>query len=286
MRFIMQAFGKPYGVCFVANFVQNFLFSILVTIIAPITTNKWHFDPFKNSLLFSAASAIMVLVIFVVAACSHISKNIDRIVILVSQLFMGASLISLAIIVTADKDLHFWELCIVVTLLVIGVPGQNTSITSIYSKFITLEYGTEKLGEYTGLLLQFGSIGSVLGPLWAGFALKYSTPILVSVAFFFLLLALFWTLMYYKTLVLPGNDLATTMEPEAFKHPMYIARKASVFGAHQVANQGVSSGVFPLAHYPAVEEEEGESINENAGNSRRWQNGVLQYENVLLTTKQ
>lgn len=290
-QFVKQSIGKPYGVCFVACFVQNFIFAVVVTIITPITTSRYSFDPFKNSILFAAASGIMVLVIFVVAMAGTLVKHIDRVVILISQVFMAIGLVGIGILLVR-LELSFPELCGVVILIVIGVPGQNTAISSIYSKFITIEYGVEKLGEYTGLLLQFGALGSVLGPLWAGFALSLSGggailpksyEVLTAGLVFFLLISMLWTIFFFKSLILP-----TPLPVAEGERIGVVAKQAAKVATQRMANTGMTTvGPQQFAQYDAQEEAvvlDPQDLQSETGKS--WVKAEVQYNSVKIGNSQ
>jgi len=168
--FILSSFFKPYGACFIICFVQNFDFSVLETIATPLTAQLYKFGPFQNSLFYSALSLEMVIIIFVTAFASRMGVQ-DRIILLCAQTFVGAGSVCMLIYYT-QPELDFWKFCVFAALLIAGIPSQNISVMSTYSKLLTAEFGTAKQGLYTGIIMLFGSLARILGPLWGGATLE------------------------------------------------------------------------------------------------------------------
>jgi MFS family permease len=177
MWFILTAFMKPYGACFIICFVQNFDFSVLETIATVLTSNFYNFDAFKNSLFYSALSLEMVVIIFITAAASRMGAQ-DRILLLIAQAFVGAGSIGMLIFYTRPH-VDFWKFCLFAALLIAGIPSQNISVMSTYSKLLTAEFGQAKQGLYTGIIMLFGSLARILGPLWGGSCMEANKLVLL-----------------------------------------------------------------------------------------------------------
>jgi len=192
MYFIASSIYKPYGACFIICFIQNFDFSVLETIATAITADYYGFGSFRNSLFYSALSVEMVLIIFITAFLSRTGVD-DRIILLVAQGFVGAGSIGM-LIFFPHHSLPFWQFCLFSALLIAGIPSQNIAVMSTYSKLLTAEYGQARQGLYTGIIMLFGSLARVLGPLWGGFETKH-------LKILFTLLVAMWSVDLLFTLI-------------------------------------------------------------------------------------
>jgi len=197
--FILTSFMKPYGACFVICFVQNFDFSVLETIATVMTSQLYGFTDFKNSLFYSALSLEMVVVIFITAFASRMKVD-DRYILLVAQAFVGAGSIGMLFYYT-KIHIDFWLFSLFAALLIAGIPSQNISVMATYSKLLTAEFGQAKQGLYTGIIMLFGSLARILGPLWGGQTLNANKKVLL----FGLLVAMWafdvlFTLSFFKKL--------------------------------------------------------------------------------------
>jgi len=177
LSFIGTAFLKPYGACFVICFVQNFDFSVLETVATVLTWQLYKFDDFHNSLFYSALSVEMVIVIFATAFASR-AKVDDRYILLLSQAFVGAGAICMLFYYTKPY-IPFWMFALFAALYIAGIPSQNISVMSTYSKLLTAEFGQAKQGLYTGIIMLFGSAARILGPLWGGTTLNDGKKVLL-----------------------------------------------------------------------------------------------------------
>jgi len=177
LYFILSAFLKPYGACFIICFVQNFDFSVLETIATPMTATLYNFGAFKNSLFYSALSLEMVVIIFITAAASRFKVQ-DRFILLAAQTSVGIGSIGMLAFYTR-KDVAFPVFCVFAGFLVAGIPSQNISVMSTYSKLLTAEFGPAKQGLYTGIIMLFGSLARILGPLWGGITLAHHKLVLL-----------------------------------------------------------------------------------------------------------
>jgi len=175
--FILTAFLKPYGACFIICFVQNFDFSVLETIATPMTAKLYGFGAFRNSLFYSALSLEMVIIIFITAAASKFNVQ-DRFILLAAQTCVGVGSIGMLFYYTRE-EVKFFIFCLFAAFLVAGIPSQNISVMSTYSKLLTAEFGQTKQGLYTGIIMLFGSLARILGPLWGGFTLEHDKKVLL-----------------------------------------------------------------------------------------------------------
>jgi len=177
MWFIATSFFKPYGACFVICFVQNFDFSVLETIATVLTANMYGFKSFENSLFYSALSLEMVFIIFITAAASRFHVQ-DRIILLAAQTCVGVGAIGMFFFYP-QPHLAFWKFCLFAAFLVAGIPSQNISVMATYSKLLTAEFGQTKQGLYTGIIMLFGSLARILGPIWGGTTLEHNQLVLL-----------------------------------------------------------------------------------------------------------
>lgn len=199
IHFVLTAFLKPYGACFIICFVQNFDFSVLETIATPMTQQLYNFTDFRNSLFYSALSLEMVVVIFITAAASRMKVD-DRYILVVAQMFVGAGSICMLFYYT-QPTVEFWKFSLFAALLIAGIPSQNISVMSTYSKLLTAEFGQAKQGLYTGIIMLFGSLARILGPIWGGTTLEHNKKFML-----FSLLCAMWafdvlfTLSFFRKL--------------------------------------------------------------------------------------
>jgi len=199
LRFVITAFLKPYGACFIICFVQNFDFSVLETIATPLTKQFFGFNDFHNSLFYSALSLEMVIVIFITAIASRSGVD-DRYILVIAQTFVGSGAICMLLYYTRPH-VEFWKFCLFASLLIAGIPSQNISVMSTYSKLLSAEFGQAKQGLYTGIIMIFGSMARILGPLWGGQTLEHN----LMIPLFALLVGLWafdvmFTLSFFKKL--------------------------------------------------------------------------------------
>jgi len=193
LNFILSSFTKPYGVCFLVCFVQNFDFSVLEAITTPLT-ERYGFGPFQNSLLYSFISVTMIVVI---VATLIMSKYIqDRYILVGGQLFMGAGLILMYTFF--DKIIPLVYFCGTIAILVCGLPSQNTAIMSTYSKLLTAEFGQSGQGLYTGVMMLFGSLARIVGPLWGGYMVSNLNILFTLLLAMFVIDVLFTLLSFRK----------------------------------------------------------------------------------------
>eukprot|EP00026_Physarum_polycephalum_P007494 Phypoly_transcript_07556.p1 GENE.Phypoly_transcript_07556~~Phypoly_transcript_07556.p1 ORF type:complete len:497 (+),score=74.71 Phypoly_transcript_07556:171-1493(+) len=200
LSFLMLSFSKPWGVCFIITFVQNFDFSVLETCVTLYTTSIYGFTTFQNSLMYSAMSLEMIAVIVLTAVASKWVT--DRVIIVFAMLFMGGGVILL--LVFFNHHSPFYVLVIIVSVLLVGLPSQNTAVMSCYSKLIDYEYPKAKQGLYSGVMMVFGSAARIVGPLWGGFAtgLKstYNTQIMASLLVGMFGIEFLVTLIFFRKL--------------------------------------------------------------------------------------
>jgi len=175
--FVLTAFLKPYGACFIICFVQNFDFSVLETIATVLTSQLYNFNDFHNSLFYSALSVEMVIVIFITAFASRSGVD-DRYILVTAQMFVGTGAICMLFYYTKPY-VEFWMFSLFAGLLIAGIPSQNISVMSTYSKLLSAEFGQAKQGLYTGIIMLFGSLARILGPLWGGTTLGADRKVLL-----------------------------------------------------------------------------------------------------------
>ncbi|EGG14848.1 hypothetical protein DFA_10721 [Cavenderia fasciculata] len=159
--------------CFLINFVQNFVFGALETLITPITHQQYNFDTLDNSVMYSVISGEVIIFIFATVFAAN--KGIqDKYLILFGQVFLGAGLAMLLVFFggPATRHVELWKFALSVIITTMGIPTQNTSIYSLYSKLLNRIYGeNEPQGFQTGFMMLMGSGARILGPLLAGYGL-------------------------------------------------------------------------------------------------------------------
>jgi len=194
LRFLTSSFTKPYLACFVVSFVQNFDFAVLEAMVTPFTKANYKFGPLQNSILFSAISVEMIIIILVTSILSH--RIQDRIILLFGEIFMGAGVILGFFFMNSHTPFHMF--CITVGVLVLGLPSQSTAVMGAYAKLLTQAYGHTKQGLYTGVIMVFGSLGNILGPLWAGYT--HSLHLLYGLLIIMWAIELITTLIFFQKL--------------------------------------------------------------------------------------
>jgi len=193
--------------CFVINFVQNFVFGALETLITPITQEQYNFSTIQNSIMYSLVSVEIILFIFATVIVSSKGMKLsiqDRDIIVFGQLFLGAGLIILCVFFggNASGKVALWKFCLGVGITTVGIPTQNTSIYSLYSKLLNGIYGDEAdQGFQTGFMMLMGSAARILGPLWAGYGIGLSERFPLFIVFISLwVFDIFITLLFFKRL--------------------------------------------------------------------------------------
>eukprot|EP01133_Synstelium_polycarpum_P017371 gene17371-20725_t len=191
--------------CFAINFVQNFVFGTLETIITPITQNQYKFTTIDNSITYSVVSAEIIVFIFATVAASNFGAQ-DKYLILFGQVFLGGGLTLLLVffgLTPIATHVPFWKFCLAVGITTVGIPTQNTSIYSLYSKLLNRIYGEDaSQGFETGVLMLVGSAARIVGPLWG----SYGTGSTMSNMFpLFIVLLAIWVFDMGVTLIFFGK---------------------------------------------------------------------------------
>eukprot|EP01132_Coremiostelium_polycephalum_P005139 gene5139-6399_t len=200
--------------CCVINFVQNFVFGALETMITPITEEQYGFNTLKNSIMYSIVSAEIIVFIFATIAASN--KNIqDKFIIFFGQTFLGAGLALLFAFFggPASREVQMWKFALSVAITTVGIPTQNTSVYSLYSKLLNRIFGDEAQGFYTGFMMLMGSGARILGPLWAGYGLEMTNRFPLFIVFLALwVFDIGVTLIFWKklTFITDPNSKTTT----------------------------------------------------------------------------
>ncbi|KAF2077643.1 hypothetical protein CYY_001030 [Polysphondylium violaceum] len=189
--------------CFVINFVQNFVFGALETLITPITQEQYNFGTLQNSLMYSIVSVEIIIFIFATVIAS--GKGIqDKFIVFFGQLFLGGGLIILLIFFggQASEKVALWKFALGVAITTVGIPTQNTSVYSLYSKLLNRVFGDNAdQGFQTGFMMLMGSAARILGPLWAGYGLELSSRFPLFIVFISLwVFDIFITLLFFKKL--------------------------------------------------------------------------------------
>ncbi|GAM26379.1 hypothetical protein SAMD00019534_095540, partial [Acytostelium subglobosum LB1] len=200
--------------CFIINFVQNFVFGALETMITPITQEQYHFGTLSNSIMYSVISSEIIVFIFVTVFASSKFGVQDKYMVLFGQVFLGAGLVQLFINFggPADRKVQFWRFCLSVAVTVVGIPTQNTSIYSLYSKLLNRIFGDKQQGFQTGFMMLMGSLGRIIGPLWASYGLAMSNRIpLCSVFLVIWAIDISFTLFNFKSLTFKHTGKPTTL---------------------------------------------------------------------------
>ncbi|EFA81790.1 hypothetical protein PPL_05785 [Heterostelium album PN500] len=188
--------------CFVINFVQNFVFGALETMITPMTSEQYGFKTLSNSVMYSVVSAEIIVFIFATVAASNMGIQ-DKFLVLFGQCFLGAGLTMLFIFfgVPANRHVDLWKFCLSVAITTVGIPTQNTSIYSLYSKLLNRIFGEdEQQGFQTGFMMLMGSLARIVGPLWASYGLTMSNRFPL-----FLVLLAMWVFDIGVTLIFFGK---------------------------------------------------------------------------------
>ncbi|EGC35664.1 hypothetical protein DICPUDRAFT_78651 [Dictyostelium purpureum] len=193
--------------CFVINFVQNFVFGVLETLITPITAEQYGFKTLQNSIMYSCVSLeIIVFIIFTLIVTGKGGQ--DKHVILFGMIFLGGGLILMMIffgIGLASDKVPIWKFILSVAITTVGIPTQNTSVYSLYSKLLNRIYGDDETqGFASGFMMLMGSAARILGPLWAGYGLEMVRRLplfIVLIAMFIFdisIVLLFWKKLTFK----------------------------------------------------------------------------------------
>eukprot|EP00698_Gefionella_okellyi_P020091 TRINITY_DN6269_c0_g1_i2.p1 TRINITY_DN6269_c0_g1~~TRINITY_DN6269_c0_g1_i2.p1 ORF type:complete len:395 (-),score=56.69 TRINITY_DN6269_c0_g1_i2:151-1335(-) len=165
---------QAIGVSFVLGFVGNFLMALLETIVTPITTEMYHWDPFKNSVFFAALAfesiIIVVLVIFLAS-----KRMADRTLITTGMVFLGIALTFMTIM-WGQQYIPVWSFCVGAAVLFLGMPILGVTGTSFFSKQIEVAVGSGRQGVFLGLFMVAGAFGRILGPVFGGSALTFPNP--------------------------------------------------------------------------------------------------------------
>ncbi|GAM20750.1 hypothetical protein SAMD00019534_039250 [Acytostelium subglobosum LB1] len=189
--------------CFVINFVQNLVFGALETMITPITQYQYNFTTLDNSIMYSVVSTEIIVFIFATVFASNYGIQ-DKYLILFGQVFLGAGLIQLLFFfgVPATEYVPMWQFCLAVGITTVGIPTQNTSIYSLYSKLLNRIFGEEaQQGFQSGFMMLMGSLARIVGPLWASYGLTMANRFPL-----FIVLVALWvfdigvTLIFFKSL--------------------------------------------------------------------------------------
>lgn len=114
--------------------------------------------------MYSAISVESIVVIVVAAIASKYVA--DRYIIVLAEAIVGTGLILLLIMFNYTSPLCILQsyiqqgafdkadMCfIIIGVLVLGLPSQNTAVMSVYSKLIDQEFGAQKQGLYSGVMV-------------------------------------------------------------------------------------------------------------------------------------
>ncbi|KAM9963726.1 hypothetical protein ACTFIW_006977 [Dictyostelium discoideum] len=193
--------------CFVINFVQNFVFGSLETLITPITQQQYGFGTIQNSIMYSLVS--LEIIVFIIVTVIFTGKGgQDKHAIMFGMLFIGAGLILMMFFFglgLATDSVPMWKFILSVAITTVGIPTQNTSVYSLYSKLLNRIYGEEESqGFLSGCMMIMGSLARILGPLWAGYGLSMIRRlplfiVLISMWVFDMgIVLLFWKKLTFK----------------------------------------------------------------------------------------
>ncbi|KAN0050320.1 hypothetical protein ACTA71_003439 [Dictyostelium dimigraforme] len=193
--------------CFVINFVQNFVFGSLETLITPITQQQYGFGTIQNSIMYSLVS--LEIIVFIIITVIFTGKGgQDKHAIMFGMLFIGAGLILMMFFFglgLATDSVPMWKFILSVAITTVGIPTQNTSVYSLYSKLLNRIYGEEESqGFLSGCMMIMGSLARILGPLWAGYGLSMVRRlplfiVLISMWVFDMgIVLLFWKKLTFK----------------------------------------------------------------------------------------
>ncbi len=153
------------------QFLVQFNQIIMETIVTPLTNTWYDFGQLQNSLVYAVITAVFFVWFGVIIFVSR--YVLDRTLIVIGALFFGFCFVGAVIVFYTSPDpdnlaLPFWTFCVLVALLVSGIPFFLSSMSSLFSKLV----GDKRIqGMGQSMLGAVNSLANILGPTISGFIL-------------------------------------------------------------------------------------------------------------------
>jgi len=135
--------------------------SVYDTLATPMTIQEYHWNVFKNSLLWVGISATSMIAFFSLNIMTKLKLSDTKVLVL----SLIVQIIGIAIVVNWNSWKEappLWRFLLGTGLVSLGFPLSQVEVIAIYSKLLG-----EKKGTMLGLLTAGGASARLAGPLWS-----------------------------------------------------------------------------------------------------------------------
>jgi len=189
-------------VLIITQFLVIFTQSTVEVLVTPQTKLWYDFDSFKNSLLFTGMTVVVVIAI--VAVGFMVKYFQDRSLLMMGHTLVGGGTLTFVIFLVLSPEnrttfyIPLWQFCAVCTLYVSAIAFYQTVLGSLFSKLLD-DPPLEGRGQ--SVMGSASAAGAIAGPLVSTLLLPYGilyVPAVVGVlwGFVLFLLLLSWHKMY------------------------------------------------------------------------------------------